>query len=268
VKDLCGIPWRLALALQADGWWLRSDIIWAKPNPMPESVTDRPTTSHEHVFMLTKAARYFYDAEAVREPQTGNTHSMGKKLDPPYESAGIGHKGWAKTMLNIEVPGGRNLRSVWNIATQPFPEAHFATFPEKLVQRCIMAGTSERGACPECGAPWERVVEKVDTGEKQKMPDGFDSKPGAHGTIHREGREKGESDKPVLANKILGWRPTCECGGEPVPCVVLDPFLGSGTTIKVAHDLGRDGIGIELNPDYCDMAEKRTMHRQESLGLA
>ena len=139
-KDLVGIPWRLAFALQADGWWLRSDIIWSKPNPMPESVTDRPTKSHEYLFLLTKAARYYYDADAVRE-------------DAPYRFRAAGHKvarmtdeidglqrtkgGFAKN--DIETTS-RNLRDVWTIPTQPYPGAHFATFPPKLVEPCLKAG--------------------------------------------------------------------------------------------------------------------------------
>ena len=126
-KDLVGIPWRVAFALQADGWYLRSDIIWSKPNPMPESVTDRPTKAHEYVFLLTKSPRYYYDADAIRE--------------------------------NVV---GRNKRTVWEITTQPYPEAHFATYPEKLVQPCILAGTSEKGVVldPFCGAGTTGVVAK------------------------------------------------------------------------------------------------------------
>jgi DNA modification methylase len=147
-KDLIGIPWRVALALQADGWWLRSDIIWAKPNPMPESVTDRPTKSHEYLFLLTKSERYFYDAEAIKEPTLS--------LDPSHpsfrpNSAAISANGrkefsnkHAMSARNYD-PAGRNARSVWTIATAPFSEAHFATFPPELPERCIKAG------CPPGG---------------------------------------------------------------------------------------------------------------------
>jgi DNA modification methylase len=139
-KDLCGIPWRLALALQADGWWLRSDIIWAKPNPMPESVTDRPTKAHEYLFLLTKSAKYFYDADAVREPAQDwglrdRTNLRGGTEDPKLKHHGLTDANNAAT--------GRNKRTVWTIATQPYPEAHFATFPEKLVEPCILAGSRE-----------------------------------------------------------------------------------------------------------------------------
>ena len=144
-KDLVGMPWRLAFALQADGWYLRADIIWAKPNPMPESVTDRPTKAHEYVFLLTKSARYFYDADAVREPHAepwrGNgehessTPHAGRLDDPRKEQAAFTV---ARRQYN---PAGRNLRSVWSIPSAPTPEAHFATFPSALASRCIQAGS-------------------------------------------------------------------------------------------------------------------------------
>ena len=143
-KDLCMIPARVALALQADGWWLRSDIIWAKPNPMPESVTDRPTNSHEHIFLLTKSSKYFYDADAVREEGAGN--KWGKYSNLKYDDTS-GVKGKMQSAKNltkkeyIEKYKMVNLRNVWNIATEPTPEAHFATFPKKLASTCIKAGS-------------------------------------------------------------------------------------------------------------------------------
>lgn len=146
-KDLCGIPWRLAFAAQADGWWLRSDIIWAKPNPMPESVTDRPTRAHEYVFLLAKSQRYYWDADAVREEHkrlwdSNNGGSMAKTELADAAVNGQGHQGWNhKGNYPLPNPAGRNLRSVWTIATQPTPFAHFATFPEKLVEPCIKAGS-------------------------------------------------------------------------------------------------------------------------------
>jgi len=139
-KDLVGIPWRVAFALQADGWWLRSDIIWAKPNPMPESVTDRPTKAHEYVFLLTKSERYFYDAASIREPDAGTDHPRSV-LHRPEPTGGLmsPHAGIRKA--DGRNGDGRNRRSVWTIATQPYPEAHFATFPEDLVKPCILAGS-------------------------------------------------------------------------------------------------------------------------------
>ena len=146
-KDLCGIPWRLAFALQADGWYLRSDIIWHKPNPMPESCTDRPTKSHEYIFLLSKQERYFYDAEAIREPATEDRfrkHPNGYPYKPEHkqQEPGNGNRNnhsWnaAKTQL-VDC---RNKRTVWTVATQPYAEAHFATFPEDLIKPCIMAGS-------------------------------------------------------------------------------------------------------------------------------
>jgi len=141
-KNLIGIPWRVAFALQADGWFLRSDIIWHKPNPMPESVTDRPGKAHEYVFLLTKSARYFYDADAIRVRN-------GREADPEvyeqaetWSSGGITkHAGSDKSAPRLTHPQGANARSVWTIPSQPFPGAHFATFPEELPTRCIKAGS-------------------------------------------------------------------------------------------------------------------------------
>lgn len=184
-KDLIGLPWMLAFALRADGWWLRSDCIWNKPNPMPESVTDRPTRAHEYVFLLSKAARYYYDAEAVRETAVvGRVKWHGDRF-----AAALGN---AKKNPGRSSPGhtvtdpasGRNARTVWTINPQPTPEAHFATFPEALAERCILAGSRRED-------------------------------------------------------------------------VVLDPFSGSGTTLLVAERLGRDSIGIELNPEYVAISERR-----------
>jgi DNA modification methylase len=139
-KDLIGIPWRVAFALQADGWWLRQDIIWSKPNPMPESVTDRCTKAHEYLFLLTKAERYFYDADAIGEPHGSNWIDTRK----PYEIKGNSDRndGGQPPQSSRE---WRNKRSVWEVTTQPFPEAHFATFPPALIEPCIKAG------CPEGG---------------------------------------------------------------------------------------------------------------------
>lgn len=271
-KDLVGIPWMLAFALRAEGWYLRRDIIWSKPNPMPESVTDRPTTAHEYIFLLTKKSRYFYDQEAINEPAeysgpNGAQHS-------PYgqgftrRSEAIGHH---KARPGIDTRGGnqgtdegipfnplsRNKRSVWTIATRPFPDAHFATFPPELVAPCVLAGTPIQ-SCSECGAPWHRIVDRVPTGKTQKAADGWDTSKRAHGSRHQDGRSKGDPGIPVLASITTGWEPTCECGDNlTAPAVVLDPFAGAGTTLLVAEQLGRDSIGIELNPEYADMAKSR-----------
>lgn len=216
-KDLVGIPWRVAFALQADGWYLRQDIIWAKPNPMPESVRDRCTKSHEYLFLLAKSGRYYFDADAIAEPladasvarlsqptleqQAGSERVPGKtngtmkavsrKEYTPDQAGGgsniIGHSGGYRADGSPQeylLTGKRNKRSVWNVATQPFKEAHFATFPPALIEPCILAG--------------------------------------------------------------------CPAGG-----VVLDPFGGAGTTGLVSDRHGRDAILIELNPEYAAMANNR-----------
>ncbi len=261
-KDLVGIPWRVAFALQADGWYLRSDIIWAKPNPMPESVTDRPTKAHEYLFLLSKSPRYYYDAEAVREAaeygrrdggfRGGGTKYVGQK--PGHDNTN-GEK--AGTVSGGYPESGRNLRSVWTIATEPYPGAHFATFPRKLVEPCVKAGTSERGVCPECGAPWVREFTRdliVHHEQKRKHdPTGMNAGSAIPTTV-------GSYDV-----KTTGWSPSCRHDAEPVPATVLDPFAGSGTTLLVAQSLGRRGIGIDLSPDYLKQALLR--NRQTPLGL-
>lgn len=289
-KNLCGMPWRLAFALQADGWWLRSDIIWAKANPLPESVTDRPSKAHEYVFLLSKSALYFYDAEAVREPLSAASLARPETLEFKNDRSDVGYPngmndrrgaapkgsvnkpdyidrqmertdGLSRPPMNTTHrnynPGGRNIRTVWEIPIYGFAAAHFATFPPKLVEPCVKAGTSEKGACSECGAPWERKLQKVETGETHKTPDGWATHGGGHGSIHHEGREQGEQNIPVVEIKTIGWEPTCSCGAGVEPCVVLDPFAGSGTTGMVACRLGRSFVGIELNPEYAQMARDR-----------
>ena len=255
-KDLCGIPWRVAFALQADGWWLRQDIIWAKPNPMPESVTDRCTKAHEYIFLLAKRGKYFYDAEAIKESATTAPHAPGYINGEAYHIGPMdrGGKGQRDEPNRIWGASGRNKRSVWTIATHPYPEAHFATFPPELPRLCILAGTSERGACPECGAPRRRIVER-----KSGME-------GAHGGLRKRadapGAEVSETSVfrtgTIAETTTTGWEPTCECGREDTePCLVLDPFMGAGTAGLVAKRLGRDYLGIELNADYAAMAERR-----------
>jgi DNA modification methylase len=275
-KDLVGMPWRVAFALQADGWYLRADIIWAKPNPMPESVTDRPTKAHEYVFLLAKNARYFYDGEAIREPQTSadnrdNPESRCGVSRPDY--VGI-RPGGPLTRERIPMrycvwnPAGRNRRSVWTIASEPYPEAHFATFPTDLVVPCIQAGTSARGCCAMCGAPWARVVEHgavmstggSTTGARARnmvivSPLGQDPARSAYNTGAFVARDK----------ITTGWRPTCACDAAVIPSTVLDPFAGSGTVLYVAKEYGRRAIGIELNPAYGALAQARL--RQEVLAF-
>lgn len=251
-KDLVGIPWRVAFALQADGWWLRSDIIWGKPSPMPESVTDRPTKAHEYVFLLTKSERYFYDNEAIKEDCVdGDPRSPRGSIANPRLNSGLRYTPLAK----------RNKRSVWNITTKPFPGAHFAVFPPEIPEICIKAGTSEKGCCPKCGAPWERVV------ETPRYPKELRARPGDYGVkvgygdpmVNTTGTgQKMQNWRKRNPPETTGWQPTCSCGiKETTPCTVLDPFGGSGTVSMVAKELGRASIYIDLNPDYAEMAIKR-----------
>ena len=187
-KDLCGIPWRVAFALQADGWYLRQDIIWHKPNPMPESVTDRCTKAHEYIFLLAKSRKYYFDNKAIKEDSIDPESLNGrrKRNDDQFtqtQSFNNYRKGFSK-IENGHLYEKRNKRSVWTVTTKPFKEAHFATFPEALIEPMVLAG------CPKGG-------------------------------------------------------------------VVLDPFFGAGTTGVIANKLGRNYLGIELNPEYIKIAEKR-----------
>ncbi|MBD9510022.1 site-specific DNA-methyltransferase [Ensifer sp. ENS10] len=246
-KDLCMIPNRLAIALQEAGWWVRSEIIWHKPNPMPESVYDRPTTAHEKVFLLTKGEEYFYEHEAIREPVTGGSHArkpgpnsrqnvdrvpVSRKLKvpggwdvEPGAHGTINRSGRTSSTYKIADEGDpyrkskqsfrdstsdltetRNARNVWTIAPKAFREAHFATFPPALAERCIKAGTPKT-VCGCCG---------VDH----------------------------------------GCGPICETF-DRVPGTVFDPFGGAGTVGLVAEQLGLRSILIELNPEYADIAVRR-----------
>lgn len=255
-KDLVGIPWRVAFALQADGWWLRSDIIWHKESCMPESVTDRPTSAHEHIFLLAKSERYFYDAQAIAEPakSAGRVVSYdGSQKNTDHENRTYPGQGGER---DIEVKATRNKRNVWTVNPKPFPEAHFAVYPPDLVEPCIKAGTSEKGACAECGAPWERVVENTGRMVQQQNGPGTAKAHIAANGAHGDSSSLTTGFSPE--KKTTGWQPTCKCDtDEVVPCTVLDPFAGSGTTGMVATGHGRDPILIDLNPDYVEMMKKR-----------
>jgi len=322
-RDLVGVPGDLARALRADGWWWRSTVVWAKPNPMPESVAGwrwqrcrvkvtnngrgaeayrrgtvparpqqdhekhdfkhdaqwadcpgcvkcrdndgyvlrrgswRPTKSYEVVLMLTKSARYFCDGEAVREPAEygrrdgGFRGATGRYINnAAFENSADCGKGG--TMSGRHPATGRNMRDVWTFPTEAFPQAHFATFPQELARRCILASTSERGHCPKCGARWARVVERSGGTIGQSWHNHQND--AMLGQRAADLRAKGGHGYKRIS---LGWRPTCKCGLEPVPDVVLDPFAGSGTTLLVARKLGRGAIGIDLSKEYARMARER-----------
>jgi len=254
-KDLCLIPFRVALAVQADGWWVRSVIIWSKQNPMPESVKDRPTESHEYILLLTKSAKYYWDMEAVREaaqPESYTRYESGFKMPKHRARKEQGYNSFLNDTPELN-PAGRNIRSVWTFATQPYPEAHFATFPEALPEKCIKAGSSEKGCCPKCGNPWERVVEKIKS-KPRTVVSPHAAPPGqrAQGSLSYERYDK------TAELQTIGWQPSCKCdAGKPVPSIVLDPFAGAGTTLIVAERLGRTGIGYELSSEYCKLIETR-----------
>lgn len=285
-KDLCGIPFRFAFAAQAEGFYLRSDIVWSKPNPMPESVTDRPTKAHEYIFLLAKSEKYFYDADAVREPHKAESIERMKSplgaFRDRFDQSNL-KTGNFDDYLERETgwgnPSGRNLRSVLTIATQPTPFAHFATYPERIPEIAILAGTSAYGCCAKCGAGHVRQTVKTfqptqdPTNTKGSGAKGLDASNGWGGT-------------PRGSNAVVttGWQPSCECFGhfemverpresyddpdaapplmrvyvpdgpqpDPVPATVLDPFVGSGTTLRVAARLGRNGIGVDVSESYLD----------------
>jgi len=250
-KNLIGIPWRVAFALQDDGWILRSDVIWHKPNTMPESVTDRPTKAHEYVFMLTRAARYWYDAEAVSEQSSDNSHGGGQAHVERYMQQSGRNDG--SRAMGI-VTATRNRRSVWTVATEPTPFAHFATFPQKLIEPMVLAGCPAR-VCATCGAPWERVVER--SADKVNLREGQQQQRRANGA------QTGGTERVTLGvtehvkRETIGFRPSCTCDADTRPGIVLDPFMGSGTTALVARQLGRHFLGCDVNAEYVALANER-----------
>jgi DNA modification methylase len=260
-KDLVGIPWRVAFALQADGWWLRSDIVWAKPNAMPESVADRPTRAHEFVFLLAPSRRYFYDAEAVREGDQGGRSGNGyKRPERLSYSTGKGARGQDFQWVG---GAGRNRRSVWTVPTRPFKGSHFATFPEALVEPCLLAGSSP-AACRACGAPWRRII------DARRLLDGRREIKGTWTKADnlRSGRAAEASGfghwRVEVKRETVGWEPTCEHEEPGGRCTVLDPFAGAGTAGVVAARHGRDFLGIELSGDYARMARRRLREAREA----
>lgn len=328
--DLTGIPWQIALALRNDGWYLRSEIIWHKTNPMPESLfgwrwerhrikvrnsnhaTDndirggykkmledagvhkgmspewlaewvecegcekcapndgyilrkanwRPTRSHEHLFMLSKTDDSFCDGYAAREensPASYKRYKVGEKI-PKRKKVGGSSRAKPDFEEGFVFTGdGRNRRTVWTIPTSGYSGAHFATYPPALVKPCVEAGTSEKGVCPECGYPWVRKIRY--TGSYQRR----------WSVNNAEGSPYNKQDSYANTYEQLGWMPSCDCGitvdsgaldpntgagidivkpHEPVPATVFDPFVGSGTTLIVARELGRNGVGVDLSLPY------------------
>lgn len=323
--DLCNVPHRVASALQADGWFWRSTIIWAKRSPVPESITGwrwvrcrvkvasnqprgqaysgvgetfrshsggvatlggakwapcpgckkceptggyrlrrgkwRPTCGHEYVFLLSKSERYFCDGDAVQEATTGGAHSRGSGLNPKAIGGIVGtEKQNGSFSASVKsVLATRNPRSVWTLSTEPFKGAHFATYPTSLPKKAIEAATSSVGCCPECGTCWSPVVQSERIATRPGIENKIWKHSGADALTKRSATSPNLNPKRhISVGSILGYRPSCNCNaGAPVPCVVLDPFGGSGTTGQVANALGRRYVLIEVNPDYVELIRKR-----------
>lgn len=250
-KQLLMIPARVAIALQDDGWILRSAIIWHKPNHMPSSVTDRLTNAYEHIFLFAKNPRYYFDLDSIRQPhaqpdaltkKAGSITRGGQPRQSP-ETSGYELK---------SNPLGKNPGDLWRIPTTPFPGAHFATFPPKLIEPIIKAGCPQ-WICSRCGKPRTRITETESTPTRPANKSKFgEPDEDLRGPVARERR--------VATHHTVGWS-DCGCEEGWVGGIVLDPFAGSGTALRVARRLGRRFIGIEINPAYAEMARQRVRGR-------
>jgi DNA modification methylase len=329
-KDLIGIPFRVAFALQADGWYWRSCIPWIKRNPLPDSTKDRPAAAVEYVLLFTKSPRYFYDTDATRvEASEASIKRIQQKSfweqeggEKDYQKTVRSDRSQRKTIENFAKNPGRNARnSDWYFKSwqglyeecgeplgfivnpKGYKQAHFAVFPRKLVEPCIKAGTSEKGCCPVCGAPWMRLprqypeltpVTPIVRKDIQLTPEDSalvlhcESGYGEYRiSIPGDKHHEEWSNQPITGGskthferkgyylftwnvtskdaQQTEWQPTCTCDRpDPVPCTVLDPFAGSGTTGEVAQDLNRNSILIELNPEYVKIIEQR-LRKSEQL---
>lgn len=273
-KDLIGIPWMIAFALRADGWYLRQDIIWKKDNPMPESVTDRCTKSHEYIFLLSKSQKYYFDNEAIKEVANydGRADTILKGSIKYVEAVVPGQPKQTTSIKETERwqrdESGtcmRNKRDVWTVNTLPYIGAHFATFPPDLITPCVLAGTSQYGVCSVCGSPYKRVLEKKRMLRNELDPDDPRYRPNTYKGEYEDINGKG--DAGYSFTKTLRWEATCSCVADVVPATVLDPFVGSGTTLYVSRFLGRSGIGIDLNPANLPLIEQRVLNHKPTKSL-
>jgi hypothetical protein len=232
---------------------------------MPENVGDRCTRAHEHIFMLTKRARYYFDSHAIAEAaQDWSSGGPGTGIKPTdhYGADNGGNDGLsslAQRYRDGEAPLTRNKRSVWTVGPEPTPEGHYATYPTALIEPMVLAGTSPKGCCSACGAPVVARWEKGETLWEARKAAGAPMRAGTARTNHER-----EFDGAALAaweaehpDRLIGWFPSCSCGAPPRPSVILDPFMGSGTTAITARRNGRHAIGIELNDDYLEIARGR-----------
>lgn len=250
-KNLLGVPWRLAFALQDDGWWLRNAVVWAKPNAMPDSAKDRLADTYELVFLFTKQPRYWFDLDSIRElhvVKDRRPRPLGSTNVDPYHAAATDNVGW-KDHEVANHPAGRNPGDVWTIATRPYPGAHYATFPVDLPLRCIAPGCAGE-VCTVCGVPRSRITEtdQQSTGRSTNGPRSVDRR-------HREYGTPGYVTRTVAVHRTVGWT---DCGHDAYrPGVVLDPFSGTGTTGLAARMLGRRYIGVDIDAASHDQARER-----------
>lgn len=271
-RDYLAAVGEAALAVTGDAQVARRIVERLDLEPgstMPESVRNRTTKAHEYVFMLTKSVRYSYDSEAVAEPGAGTSaprRVTGRGLGKESGKYGAGRQ--AQQSGRIGDGGRRNLRSVWAINPRPYKGAHFATFPPELARVCIEAGTSAGGCCAACGTPLRRVIEKGAPLEAQRAACGADTAGGYGGTAQKDYGAAQAQDASATKARILagmvqrrttGWRRTCSCDttAPSGPCIVLDPFCGSGTVLEVADGLGRDAIGIDINGSARELLRDR-----------
>jgi DNA modification methylase len=255
-KNLVGIPWRVAFALQADGWYLRQDIIWHKPNPMPESVRDRCTKAHEYIFLLSKSPKYYFDNEAVKEDSKyyGKDNRSGKgRME--YKGVKFEDKDELIQQSFVTIDEKRNKRSVWTVTTKSFEGAHFATFPPDLIEPCVLAGCPLE-VCAECNEPYVRQIEskkvnrdELDVNDPRYRPNTYD---GNYKDIN------GKADAGYRSTIDMGLQKQCDCKTDKTKSgTVLDPFGGSGTTAQVALGNSRDAVLCELNDEYIEIAKQR-----------
>ena len=245
-KDVVGVPWMVAFRLRSDGWYLRQVIVWSKPNPNRNSVRDRPGLSHEYVLLLAKSNRSYWDIEGVRHeysqdtmPEIGEKYAgLSQKGLAPREYRAVDPSEAKRSMIrSLSRHAGSTLQSVWEILTPNYDGPHYAVYGDTIPEIVVRLGTSQRGVCPACGAPHVRRLRPNPGGEEAPYP--------ARPLVVR-----GWAGRPLVEPppELCDWVPSCGCGaGEPVPALVLDPFVGKGTTCEVARRLGRRSVGIDLN---------------------
>lgn len=264
-KSLCLIPQRFAIAMVGEGWILRNDIVWAKPNPMPESVKDRFTGSWEHLFFFAKNKRYWFEQQFEKADYDGRHQTIAVECNKQTEDNPMASREHERWPVMIDGVRGRNKRDVWEITTQPYPEAHFAVYPEKLVETPILAGCPA-AICKKCGKARAKIYQKGFTDHGGKTDSSYSPKTtaGRLALLRQASREQGveyTNDKEVIGYSNCGCNDGFEAG------VVMDIFAGSGTTGAVAKRLGRKYIGIELSEEYCKLHVRRLQAVPLAMGL-